>query len=58
MTEHGTWAEVHIHSTRMEMAAIRGCVVKRDSNVGIGGVGARVEEFRGTLKDMVYRDSW
>lgn len=58
MTEHGTWAEVHIRSTRMEMAAIRGCVVKRDKNVGIGGVGAWVEEFRGTLKDMVYRDSF
>jgi GTP pyrophosphokinase len=58
MTEHGTWAEVHIRSTRMETAAVRGCVVKRDKNVGIGGVGAWVEEFRGTLKDMVYRDSF
>ncbi|NLA16064.1 MAG: bifunctional (p)ppGpp synthetase/guanosine-3',5'-bis(diphosphate) 3'-pyrophosphohydrolase [Bacteroidales bacterium] len=58
MTEHGTWAEVHIRSTRMEIASVRGCVVKRDKNVGIGGVGAWVEEFRGTLKDMVYRDSF
>ncbi|HKM31168.1 MAG: bifunctional (p)ppGpp synthetase/guanosine-3',5'-bis(diphosphate) 3'-pyrophosphohydrolase [Bacteroidales bacterium] len=58
MTEHGTWAEVHIRSARMELASVRGCVVKRDKNVGVGGVGAWVEEFRGTLKDMVYSDSF
>ena len=51
MTEHGTWAEVHIKSERMEEASVHGCIVKRHKNVGIGGVDAWVEEFRGTLKD-------
>lgn len=58
MTEHGTWAEVHIKSQRMEEASIHGCIVKRHKNVGIGGVDAWVEEFRGTLKDMVYHDGF
>ncbi|MDD5714083.1 MAG: HD domain-containing protein [Bacteroidales bacterium] len=58
MTEHGTWAEVHIKSERMEEASVHGCIVKRHKNVGIGGVDAWVEEFRGTLKDMVYHDGF
>lgn len=58
MTEHGTWAEVHVKSQRMEEASIHGCIVKRHKNVGIGGVDAWVEEFRGTLKDMVYHDGF
>lgn len=58
MTEHGTWAEVHIKSRRMEEASIHGCIVKRHKNVGIGGVDGWVEEFRGTLKDMVYHDGF
>ncbi len=58
MTEHGTWAEVHIKSKRMLEASIRGSIVKRHKHVGIGGVDAWVEEFRGTLKDMVYHDGF
>ncbi|MFA5661857.1 MAG: HD domain-containing protein [Bacteroidales bacterium] len=58
MTEHGTWAEVHIKSARMEEASVHGCIVKRHKNVGIGGIDAWVEEFRGTLKDMVYHDGF
>ncbi|MDD2290123.1 MAG: HD domain-containing protein [Bacteroidales bacterium] len=58
MTEHGTWAEVHIKSKRMQEASIRGSIVKRHKHIGIGGVDAWVEEFRGTLKDMVYHDGF
>lgn len=58
MTEHGSWADVHIKSERMEEAAIHGCIIKRHKHVGIGGVDAWVEEFRGTLKDMVYHDGF
>ncbi len=58
MTEHGSWAEVHIKTERMEEMSIHGCVVKRRKNVGIGGIDAWVEEFRGTLKDMVYHDGY
>jgi len=58
MTEHGTWAEVHIKSKRMQEASIRGSIVNRHKHIGIGGVDAWVEEFRGTLKDMVYHDGF
>lgn len=58
MTEHGSWAEIHIKTERMEDVSIHGCVVKRRRNVGIGGIDAWVEEFRGTLKDMVYHDGF
>lgn len=57
MTEHGTWAEVHIRSERMEEAANRGCLVKRQEGAGITGVDAWVENFRGVLKDIAYKSS-
>lgn len=58
MTEHGTWADVHIKSERMAEASIRGCVVNRKKGAGIGGVDTWVSEFREILKDMVYHDGY